>query len=75
MVIHVKSLNNCTCHDYVCVTMCNGNEKATGTFLLIFSFAFDVSDVNRIEAFVEPPNTGSRVLLEKLGFTLEGTLR
>ena len=31
--------------------------------------------MNRIEAMVEPPNTGSRVLLEKLGFQYEGTLR
>ena len=52
-----------------------GQKIMTEALSLIFSFAFDVSDVNRIEAFVEPPNTGSRVLLEKLGFTLEGTLR
>lgn len=52
-----------------------GQKIMTESLSLIFSFAFDVSDVNRIEAFIEPPNTGSRVLLEKLGFTLEGTLR
>ena len=42
---------------------------------LIIGHAFEHSEVNRIEAFVEPPNTASRVLLEKLGFSLEGTLR
>lgn len=47
----------------------------TEALSLIIKFVFEVSDVNRIEAFVEPSNTGSRVLLEKLGFTLEGTLR
>ena len=52
-----------------------GQKIMTEALSLIFSFAFEVSDVNRIEAFVEPPNTGSRKLLEKLGFTLEGTLR
>lgn len=52
-----------------------GQKIMTEALLLIISFAFEVSDVNRIEAFVEPPNTGSRKLLEKLGFTMEGTLR
>ena len=42
---------------------------------LIIDHAFTVSDVNRIEAFVETPNTASRALLEKLGFKLEGLLR
>ena len=52
-----------------------GQKIMTEALSLIFSFAFEESDVNRIEAFVEPPNTGSRKLLEKLGFTMEGTLR
>lgn len=52
-----------------------GQKIMTEALSLIIAFAFEASDVNRIEAFVEPPNTGSRVLLEKLGFTLEGTLR
>ena len=42
---------------------------------LIIDHAYTVSDVNRIEAFVETPNTASRALLEKLGFKLEGLLR
>ncbi len=51
-----------------------GKKIMTEALSLIIQFAFEM-DVNRIEAFVEPPNTGSRVLLEKLGFSLEGTLR
>ncbi|MBO4907970.1 MAG: GNAT family N-acetyltransferase [Lachnospiraceae bacterium] len=42
---------------------------------LIIDFAYKESDVNRIEAYVEPPNVSSRTLLERLGFVLEGTLR
>ena len=42
---------------------------------LIIDFAFEHSEVNRIEAFVEPPNQASRALLGKLGFRMEGTLR
>ena len=47
----------------------------TEALSLIINHAFGCSDVNRIEAMVEPPNTGSRALLEKLGFQHEGTLR
>ena len=39
------------------------------------AFLFRESSVNRVEAFVEPPNIASQRLLEKLGFTKEGTLR
>ena len=42
---------------------------------LIIDYAFGNSDVNRIEAFVEPPNKASLALLGKLGFCMEGTLR
>lgn len=52
-----------------------GKKIMTEALSLIIQFAFEVSDVNRIEAFVEPPNIGSWVLLDKLGFSLEGTLR
>ena len=47
----------------------------TESLSLIINHAFGCSDVNRIEAMVEPPNIGSRALLEKLGFQYEGTLR
>lgn len=39
------------------------------------AFLFRQTSVNRVEAFVEPENTASQKLLEKLGFTKEGTLR
>ena len=42
---------------------------------LIIDHAYNNSEVNRIEAFVETPNKASRSLLEKLGFRTEGTLR
>jgi ribosomal-protein-alanine N-acetyltransferase len=42
---------------------------------LIIDYAYNISDVNRVEAFVETPNKASRSLLEKLGFRLEGILR
>ena len=41
----------------------------------VLGFIFRESGINRVEAFVEPKNTASQKLLEKLGFTKEGTLR
>lgn len=41
----------------------------------VLGFIFRESGINRVEAFVEPQNTASQKLLEKLGFTKEGTLR
>lgn len=38
-------------------------------------FIFKNCGINRIEAYVEPQNDFSQKLLEKLGFTKEGTLR
>ena len=52
-----------------------GTKIMTEALSLIIKFVFEVSDVNRIEAFVEPPNTASHMLLERLGFVMEGTLR
>lgn len=45
------------------------------TLRQIIPFGFNSFDLNRIQAFVEPPNTRSRRLLQKLGFTEEGILR
>ncbi len=42
---------------------------------IILKFIFTNSEINRIEAFVEVPNTSSQKLLHKLGFTKEGILR
>ncbi len=39
------------------------------------AFLFEQTAVNRVEAYVEPQNAASQKLLEKLGFTKEGTLR
>ncbi len=52
-----------------------GRKIMTEALTLIIDLAFRKCGVNRIEAFVEPPNAASRILLEKLGFSLEGTLR
>ena len=52
-----------------------GNKIMKEALSLIIDFAYKESDVNRIEAFVEPPNISSRRLLERLGFVMEGTLR
>ncbi|WP_456287964.1 GNAT family N-acetyltransferase [Paenibacillus sp. AK002] len=41
----------------------------------IMEFGFNHLGLNRIEAFVEPENTASRKLLEKLGLNEEGTLK
>ena len=41
----------------------------------ILEFIFKGTGINRIEAYVEPENIPSQKLLEKLGFTKEGTLR
>ncbi|NGM83491.1 GNAT family N-acetyltransferase [Paenibacillus sp. 7124] len=38
-------------------------------------FGFNNLGLNRIEAFVEPENVGSRRVLEKIGFREEGTLK
>ena len=42
---------------------------------IIIDFIFRETDINRIEAYVEPMNTASSKLLESLGFTKEGLLR
>jgi [ribosomal protein S5]-alanine N-acetyltransferase len=41
----------------------------------VIRFGFEVLNLNRIEARIEPPNTASKNLLHKLGFVKEGTLR
>ena len=42
---------------------------------LVLDFAFSSSDINRIEAFIEIPNTASQALAGKLGFVKEGEMR
>lgn len=41
----------------------------------IIEYGFNNIGLNRIEAFVEPANVGSRRVLEKIGFKEEGTLK
>ena len=41
----------------------------------VLAFGFAAWGLNRIEAYVEPENTGSVRLLEKLDFTFEGLMR
>ncbi|WP_433752995.1 GNAT family N-acetyltransferase [Paenibacillus amylolyticus] len=41
----------------------------------IVEYGFNTLELNRIEAFVEPENEGSRKLLEKIGFSEEGILK
>ncbi|MFX3649375.1 MAG: GNAT family N-acetyltransferase [Paenibacillus sp.] len=41
----------------------------------IVEYGFKNLELNRIEAFVEPENAGSRTLLEKIGFSEEGILK
>lgn len=42
---------------------------------LVLDFAFSSSDMNRIEAFIEPANTASQALAGRLGFVREGEMR
>ncbi|WP_251032390.1 GNAT family N-acetyltransferase [Mesobacillus foraminis] len=41
----------------------------------IISYGFEQLDLQRIEALIEPPNSSSQRLVEKLGFIREGLLR
>ncbi|WP_338708932.1 GNAT family protein [Paenibacillus amylolyticus] len=41
----------------------------------IVEYGFKNLELNRIEAFVEPENAGSRKLLERIGFSEEGILK
>jgi ribosomal-protein-alanine N-acetyltransferase len=52
-----------------------GKGYMTQALNAILTYIFRETDINRVEAFVEPPNLASQKTLEKLGFTKEGTLR
>ena len=41
----------------------------------LLDYGFGVLDLNRVEADIDPRNTGSERTLRRLGFQLEGTLR
>lgn len=52
-----------------------GNGYASDAVRLAIRYAFDVLDLNRLEADVDPRNTASLRTLEKLGFVREGYQR
>lgn len=52
-----------------------GHGYATEAAGAVLTWAFDTLDLNRVQAEADTRNTGSARVLEKLGFTLEGTLR
>lgn len=52
-----------------------GSGIITEAARLVLKYAFEELDLNRIYAYVEKQNVGSKVLLKKLGFLFEGTMR
>lgn len=52
-----------------------GQGYAKEAITHLIQYAFDDLGINRIEAKIEPENTYSIQLIEKLNFTYEGTLR
>lgn len=53
----------------------HGKGKAKAAVAAVLAFAFDVLDVHRVEADVDPDNAASLQLLRKLGFVDEGLCR
>ena len=52
-----------------------GKGYTTEAVSLFVPFLFELKPVNRMQAMIFPANVGSRRVLEKCGFTFEGTLR
>jgi RimJ/RimL family protein N-acetyltransferase len=52
-----------------------GQGLAGEAIRLALAYVFDVLELERVEADTDPRNLGSRRLLERLGFVLEGTMR
>jgi RimJ/RimL family protein N-acetyltransferase len=52
-----------------------GQGHATEAAAALLTWAFEELPLNRVQAELDTRNTGSRRVLEKLGFTHEGTLR
>lgn len=52
-----------------------GHGYAREALRLLLNFAWTSLDLQRIEADTDPENIASRRLLERLGFTLEGSMR
>ena len=60
---------------YVLAEEAWGHGYATEAARALLEWAFDTLDLNRVQAEADTRNDASRRVLEKLGFTLEGTLR
>jgi RimJ/RimL family protein N-acetyltransferase len=52
-----------------------GNGYATAAGLALLRWAYDTSDLNRVQAEADTRNVASARVLEKLGFVREGMLR
>jgi ribosomal-protein-alanine N-acetyltransferase len=52
-----------------------GHGLAGEALRLALTYVFDVLELERVEADTDPRNIGSRRLLERMGFVLEGTMR
>jgi len=52
-----------------------GRGYAKEAVSAIHKYAFNEMEINRIEAYVYPGNTGSKAVLEKMNYTYEGLLR
>ncbi len=52
-----------------------GKGYTTEAVRLFVPFLFELKQVDRVQALILPENIGSRRVLEKCGFTFEGTLR
>ncbi|MBV8251463.1 MAG: GNAT family N-acetyltransferase [Chitinophaga sp.] len=52
-----------------------GRGIMTTAIAALVAFGFKEMDLNRVEAFVDPVNTASAKLLQRIGFTQEGLLR
>jgi len=52
-----------------------GTGIITEAAMIVAKYAFEELELNRLYAYVEKPNVASKVLLKKIGFTHEGTMR
>jgi RimJ/RimL family protein N-acetyltransferase len=60
---------------YILQEVCWGNGYATAAAHALLQWAYDTSDLNRVQAEADTRNAASARVLEKLGFVREGMLR
>jgi [ribosomal protein S5]-alanine N-acetyltransferase len=71
-----KGIHSCKAElGYVIARKYWGNGCATQAIKLAIETGFNDLDVERIEAYVDPSNSGSQRVLEKNGFAREGLLK